>query len=154
MKKLLALVLPIACGQALIAQSQDAGPAATAEKLFQAMSAHDAAAARVLFTGDAGLTTVRPDGTITVVPREKWLQALGSSKEEWLERMWNTKVLEHGNMAVVWGDYDFHLGKQFSHCGVDSFNLVKSEGVWKIAGIFFTSEKTGCKPSALGAPSK
>jgi Domain of unknown function (DUF4440) len=132
----------------------NANPMATVQRLFDAMSAHDADAARALFTPEATLLTVRANGSTAVVPHEKWLEHLGGSKDAWLERMWNAKVLEHGSIAVVWAEYDFHLNGKFSHCGIDSVSLLKTTAGWKISGISFTSETSGCPPSPLGPPAK
>ncbi len=135
------------------AASDDAGtPAATVQRLFDAMAAHDAGAARALFTPEAALLAVRADGTAAVTPHEQWLAHLSASKDKWLERMWNPKVLEHGSIAVVWAEYDFHLNGKFSHCGIDSVDLLKTGAGWKISGVSFTRETSGCAPSPLGPP--
>lgn len=150
----LALLLSSMCCFAFGSTAPEPGPTTVVQGLFDAMSTHDVQAARGLFTSDAMLITLRPDGSAVSIPYEKWLEHLGTSKDKWLERIWDTKVLEHGSIAVVWGDYDFHLNGNFSHCGVDSFDLVKTQAGWKIAGIMFTTEKTGCAPSPLGPPKK
>ncbi len=118
------------------------------------MSAHDADAARALFAPDAMLYSVRPDGAAVATPHDKWIEHLGTSKDAWLERMWNPKLLEHGSIAIVWAEYDFHLNGKFSHCGVDSFNLLKTATGWKIAAVSDTREISGCSPSPLGPPPK
>ncbi len=55
-----------------------------------------------------------------------------------------------GGIAVVWAEYDFHLNGKFNHCGVDQVNLLKTGAGWKIMGIAYTSETSGCAPSPLG----
>lgn len=132
--------------------SDDGNPTRTVQRLFDAMSAHDAAAARELFTVDAMLLSVRGNGAASSMPYEKWVERLGASKDAWLERIWNPTVLEHGSIAVVWAEYDFHLNGKFSHCGVDSFSLLKTAAGWKIASIADTHEVSGCPASPLGEP--
>ncbi len=154
MRRFLILVAAICLLSFARAAAEESDPIGVAQRLFDAMSDHDAEAARALFTSEATLLTVRPDQTAVSVPHEKWLEHLGTSKDKWLERMWNPKVLAHGAIAVVWGEYDFHLNGQFHHCGVDSFDLVKTQAGWKIAGIMYTSETAGCSPSPLGPPKK
>jgi len=39
----------------------------------------------------------------------------------------------------------FYPGPKFSHCGYDSFQLVKLAGGWKIAHIIDTRRKEKCK---------
>lgn len=53
-------------------------------------------------------------------------------------------VMIRGPIAVVWGDYDFWIDGEFSHCGIDSVDLVKFEGDWKIANWMWTVEKDNC----------
>ena len=133
--------------------ASDAGtPAATVQRLFDAVTAHDVGAARDLFTPESALISVRTDGTAAVIPHEQWLNHLSESKDKWLERMWNPKVLEHGSIAVVWAEYDFHRNGKFSHCGIDSVDLLKTPTGWKISGISFTRETANCPQSPLGPP--
>ncbi|MBV8807091.1 MAG: DUF4440 domain-containing protein [Acidobacteriaceae bacterium] len=136
------------------AGSEDQSSTATVQRLFDAMSTHDADAARALFIPQASLFSVQPDGTAVAVPYEKWLEHLSASKDSWLERIWNPKVLEHESVAIVWAQYDFHLNGKFSHCGIDSFNLLKTAAGWKIAAVADTHEVSGCSPSPLGPPAK
>ena len=60
-------------------------------------------------------------------------------------------VLVHGPIALVWGEYEYWVDGNFSHCGIDAINLVKLEGKWKIANWSWTREKDGCPtdPSRL-----
>ena len=129
-----------------------AGPLATAQKLFDAMSKHDAAAAKALFADGAQLFSARPDGQITATPFDKFADGIAASKDALLERIWNPKVMEEGSVAVVWAEYDFHRNGTFNHCGIDSFSLVKGKDGWKIVAVSDTRITTGCKPSPLGPP--
>jgi hypothetical protein len=138
-----------------------AGPAtgeneaiATVQQLFDAMAAHNADATHALFTPGATLVAVRANGAVSTSTSEEFVAHVGTAKQPWLERMWNSKVLIHGGLAVVWADYDFHLNAKFSHCGVDSVTLVNISGGWKISGIAYTMETSGCAPSPLGPPKK
>jgi hypothetical protein len=132
--------------------AEDASPSALAQRLFDAMAAHDGAAAKALFTPDANLIAVAPDGKVTVTPIEKWTDRISSSKDKWLERMWSPKLQEHNAIATVWGEYDFHLNGKFTHCGIDTFTLVKTGGEWRIAALAFTRETSACPSSPLGPP--
>ena len=86
------------------------------------------------------------------ISQEEFAARLATTKDSgYLERMWNPKVNIRGSIANVWADYDFHLNGKFTHCGIDSFSLVKSGGTWKIAGIVYTVETAGCAPSPLDA---
>jgi hypothetical protein len=75
-----------------------------------------------------------------------FLKAVGSPHAEtWDERVQFERVLLDAELASVWAPYAFYLGSKFSHCGYDSFQLVKLAGGWKIAYIIDTRRKDKCK---------
>lgn len=43
--------------------------------------------------------------------------------------------------------FEFYIGDKFSHCGVNSFQLVKKDGDWKIFFIVDTSRQSNCVES-------
>lgn len=131
---------------------QAASPVDTAQSLFDAMLKHDGESSKTLFTPEATMTSVHTDGKATVTPFSKFLERIANSKDTLLERMWNPTVLEQGPLAVIWAKYDFHVNGKFHHCGVDTFNLVKTDAGWKIASVAWTSETSGCEASPLGPP--
>jgi hypothetical protein len=76
----------------------------------------------------------------------EFLQAVGTPHAEvWDERIRFEQVLIDANLASVWTPYQFYLGSKFSHCGYNSFQLVKMAGGWKIAHIIDTRHKEKCK---------
>ena len=121
------------------------------QKLFDAMAAHDSDAARAVTIPEGRVVGVGEKRTSNI-SQEEFAARLATTKDSgYLERMWNPKVNIRGSIANVWADYDFHLNGKFTHCGIDSFSLVKSGGTWKIAGIVYTVETAGCAPSPLDA---
>jgi len=50
-----------------------------------------------------------------------------------------------GPLASVWAPYTFYVGDTFSHCGVNFFQLARTEGGWKIIHIGYTVRKDNCK---------
>jgi Domain of unknown function (DUF4440) len=124
----------------------------TVQHLFDAMSAHDAEAARSVLIPEGRVSGVSASGKPTNVSQEDFAARLGTAKQKYLERMWNPKVQARNGIATVWAEYDFHLDGKFHHCGIDSFSLVKTPEGWRIAGIVYSVETTGCTPSPLGPP--
>jgi hypothetical protein len=49
-------------------------------------------------------------------------------------------------MAAVWTPYNFYYNGQFSHCGVNSFQVIRFKDGWKIQYIIDTRRRTGCNP--------
>ncbi|MBF9220650.1 nuclear transport factor 2 family protein [Hymenobacter ruricola] len=61
------------------------------------------------------------------------------------ERITFEQILIDANLASVWAPYEFYIGSKFSHCGYDSFQLVKLADGWKIAHVIDTRRKEKCK---------
>lgn len=76
---------------------------------------------------------------------EEFLANLKPDGHDYMER-WTGEptILIRGPIAVVWGEYQFWIDGEFSHCGVDAVDLVKVEGQWKIANFMWTVEQEGC----------
>ena len=128
------------------------GAVAAVQKLFDAMAAHDSEAARAVVIPEGRLYSTRPDGKLSGGTLEEFAARLSTRNEPMLERMWNPTVLVRGRIAQVWAEYDYYLSGKFHHCGIDSVSLIKGDDRWKIAGIVYTSEMSGCPASPLGPP--
>jgi hypothetical protein len=154
MKKfLLALILMFAVDASVAAQNtakQDAGQeaaAAVAHKLFEAMRAKSAEAIRALFMPEGQLVAVDKPRTgdglskTRVFTADAFARMISDAKApEFIERMPQTEVKIFGDMALVYGRYTFHVGDKFSHCGTNSFHLVRTADGWKIANAASTLE--------------
>jgi hypothetical protein len=149
-----AVILISLAGSVLAAQqpSEEKAVLAVVQRLFDAMASRDSAAAQQVLTAEGRYFSVRDTGAAVAVggaTNKEFADRLAGGKEEMRERMWNSKVLIHGRIAVVWTPYDFHRNRKFSHCGVDAFNLIKTAEGWKIAGFVYTVEPTGCPETPL-----
>jgi hypothetical protein len=60
------------------------------------------------------------------------------------ERITFDIVKVDGPLAIAWTPYKFYYKGQFSHCGVNSFQMVRFNGEWKIQYIIDTRRKQGC----------
>ena len=49
-------------------------------------------------------------------------------------------------LASVWMDYRFYVGECFSHCGVDTFHLVRTAEGWRIVDLADARRREGCTP--------
>jgi len=120
---------------------------AVAGKLFAAMRAKDATAIRSLFTPEGQLVAIdKPrDGKglskTRVFTAEGFAKLIAESKgPEFIETMARPEVRVFGDMALVFGSYTFYVGEKFSHCGTNSFQLVRGVDGWKIANAASTLE--------------
>lgn len=97
--------------------------------------------ARELDDGEAQFNVMSYDEVVSALTRP------GRNAKE---RSWDETVLIQGNIAVVWTPYDFHVDGVFSHCGIDSFQLIKQDGQWLISNSSWTLETENCPASPLG----
>lgn len=80
-----------------------------------------------------------------VASPEGWLKAVAQPKAQiWDERTWDYQLQFEDKLASVWMNYAFYIDKSFSHCGVNSFTLVKIDDVWKIIYIIDTRNRDNC----------
>lgn len=57
------------------------------------------------------------------------------------EKLLSFDIKIDGNMANAWTPYEFWFNDQFSHCGVNSFQLIKVDNTWKIFFLVDTRRK-------------
>jgi len=126
------------------------------QRFFDAMAARDEAAARAVVDPEGDFVSVRwtdeGERVVRRSPVEGFLENLGAGREVYLERMWDAEVRIHGPIADVWAPYDFHLDGELLHCGVDAFQLLRTDGGWVITGGIYTAEQDACAESPLGSP--
>ncbi len=132
------------------ASSEEAAVKDVIARLFKAMELGDSAMLRSTFHDHVTLGTVFSDKNGNTVLRNEssiaeFAKAVGTPhKEVWHEEIWDVKVQLDDNFAQVWCDYAFYIDKNFSHCGVDAFHLLKSKDGWKIFHLADTRRKAGC----------
>ena len=120
-------------------------------KLFDGMRAGDSAVVHSVFRDGVELHTSftnKNTGKPMLVNDElqPFLDAVGTPHDEvWDAVIWGEKVLVDGNLAMVWCDYAFYAGNNFSHCGVDAFMLNKDEEGWKIFHLTDTRRRANCE---------
>lgn len=78
-----------------------------------------------------------PDNFIGFIARE----AKGNADE----RITFDVVKVDGPLAIAWTPYNFYYKGKFSHCGVNSFQLVRFNGNWKIQYLIDTRRRQGCE---------
>lgn len=121
---------------------------AVVQQFFDALNASDAEAAREVLVADGQFYSVREgeDGPVTrAVTHAEFIASLARGGAAVHERMFDPTATVRGRLAVLWAPYDFHAEGEFSHCGVDAFSLVRSNEGWKIAGITYSVETSGCE---------
>ena len=144
--RVIAIVMAVRRGRNRAAQSSDAEQDAvlkTVQTFFDTMSAKDVEGARAILQPQGRFHAMRmrdgkPD--VRAFSNEEYFADLQASKQKMRERIWNPEVRVHGLIATFRAPYDFWIDGKFSHCGVDAFDLIKTEDGWKIAGGVYTLE--------------
>jgi len=121
------------------------------KQLLEALQKGDSALLHQAFTHDVTMAIFGTDKDGKAFARyesslEVLLKRAGTPHPEVdNEVIWDEKIFVEGNLAQVWANYAFYLGKKFSHCGVNAFHLTKENGSWKIFHLAFTRQREGCK---------
>ncbi len=118
-------------------------------RLFDGMRARDTAAMRALFHEPVAMRSVAVRQGQNVVEAdglEDWFKGLSSAPAGLLldERLGPPEIRVDGNLAMVWAYYEFYAGDKFSHCGVDSFQLGRTDAGWKILLLADSRRRAGC----------
>lgn len=129
--------------------TEDEEVLAVVERLFDGMRAADSLMVRSTLHPDARLVSVSEGEDGPVLRSETmggFVVAVGTPHAEvWDERTWDPEVRIDGRLATVWVPYAFYIGDEFSHCGVDAFQLFDGAEGWKIFQIADTRRRQGCE---------
>jgi len=149
---------PIAILLTILISSVSIGHAQTAEdsvkavinKLFDGMKNSDASSIKESFADSAILQTIgRSQDGKTVIRTDQvkgFVESIGRlAKGDADERIQFETVKIDGALAIVWTPYKFYYKGQFSHCGVNSFQLVRINGNWRIQYLIDTRRRQGCE---------
>jgi predicted alpha/beta superfamily hydrolase len=117
------------------------------DRLFAAMKAKNFDEIRAVFTPEGQLVAIdKPrDGKgiskTRVFTAESFAKTISEAKgADFIEKMLNKDVKISGDPGTVSGRYTFYVGEKFSHCGTNTFNLVRTEAGWRIANAASTLE--------------
>jgi hypothetical protein len=132
------------------AQGETEGVKAAVNLLFDGMRKGDSSLLMQAFAPGAVLQSIGQNREGATVVRTDSVAAFARQvatphSEAYDERIQFGAIHIDGNMASVWTPYKFYVGEKFSHCGVNSFQLVKFNGTWKIQYIIDTRRREGCE---------
>ena len=113
--------------------------------LFDAMRAKDAQKLTAQFTTDAILHRAQKDGTVTTTDIAKFAENVAKSSRYLDEHLLAYEIHQSGNLASVWTPFVFYLDKKLSHCGINSFQLVKQGDSWKIHYLIDNAFQGDCE---------
>lgn len=125
---------------------------AVAQAALDAINRGDMAAFTDLMVDEATtfrVTAGRP-GYEARTRAETRMQRIGRAVTE---RGFDATVHVAGPLAVVWLPYDLYVDGAWSHCGVDTFTLIRVDGGWKIVSLAWSVEQPpACAAHPDGPP--
>ena len=148
--KYFCLLICLAFCNCIQAQSADDSVRSAVNQLFTAMKDADSALLVSSFADSAILQTIIEKNGKVVVKTDAVgdfaAQVAKMEKNILDERIKFDVVRIDGALAMVWAPYQFYYKGKFSHCGVDSFQLIRINGKWKIQYLIDTRRRQGCNP--------
>ncbi|MCX6205054.1 MAG: hypothetical protein NTZ19_02230 [Bacteroidetes bacterium] len=122
---------------------------ATVNQMFLAMKNSDGQMLQSSFSDSAILQTIiKNKSGIATVKNESVADFVGQinkiGKGDADERIQFDLIKIDGDLAIVWTPYQFYYKGNFSHCGVNSFHLVRLANGWKIQYLIDTRRKNAC----------
>lgn len=142
MKKLL-VILVVCFAQNVIAQEADVKK--TIQIFFEGMQKGDTLKIKSVCK-DMVLQSVGENTkgtTLTTENTADFLKSIASIPNDIKieERLLDYKIQIDGSLAHAWTPYEFYVNGKLSHKGVNSFQLFKDKGTWKIIYIADTRRK-------------
>ena len=118
------------------------------DKVFAAVASGEADDWRAIQLAEGTTLSFRPDEkgdqSMRLESNEQAIQQ-EPTDDAYLERwIGEPTVMIREPIAVVWGEYEFFINGERSHCGVDVADVVKMDGEWKVANFMWTVEPDGC----------
>jgi uncharacterized protein YbaA (DUF1428 family) len=103
----------------------------------------------------AMLRWVYPDGRVTAtgtratssgLRQQSWAEFAQRIKPDaaFQETISDPAIEVDGDAAMVWAPFVVRVGGKVTNCGIDHFDLVRENGVWKVMNLTFSSRTTGC----------
>lgn len=150
MKPLLLLCLLLLLSFVGFSQTEEAAVKIPIQQLFEGMKKSDSAMVHQTLLVNSRLESIvkAKSGDISVRSDsfDGFLKSIGKATPGDLdERLSGMQIRIDGDLATAWTPYKFYYKGNFSHCGVNAFQLIKTASGWKILSIIDTRRKETCE---------
>lgn len=149
MRCFLILLTALVINETTFSQTTEDSVKAVINNLFAGMKNANADLFKTVFADSAVMQTIsRTKEGETVVLNEsvneftEFVSHLRKDSAD--ERITFETIKIDGTLAIAWTPYRFYHNGIFSHCGVNSFHLVRFNGICKIQYLIDTRRKQGC----------
>ena len=121
----------------------------TINTFFDAMRKGDSTVLRSVFSRGTILESIANDqngkAILSTKTADDLVKKIGTPHAEvYDERIVYGTIKIGGDLACVWTPYKFYLDDQFSHCGVNVLQLMRTTDGWKIIYIVYTIRNDNC----------
>ena len=152
MKKIYLILLGVLSLSTMNAQTTEDSVKNVVNRLFEGMKSADPDMIKKSFADSAILQTIGRDKEgKTIIRTSKAIDFANSVSRLPAgaadERIQFETIKIDGPLALVWTPYVFYYNGNFSHCGVNSFHLIRLNGEWKIQYLIDTRRKQDCEIS-------
>ncbi len=151
MKKI-SILIALCLSINIYAQNSDSEDVkAAVNHFFEAFHKQDTVALKTMTKGDIKLQSISVNkegkSILTESKYSQFLKSIASIPKDntFKEKLLDFNIKVDGNMANAWTPYEFWYNGNFSHCGVNSFQLIKEDDEWKIIYLVDTRRREGCK---------
>jgi len=149
MKYFFILLTVIIYGVTVKAQTAEDSVKAVINNLFSGMKNADAALLKSCFADSMVLQTISRDKEGKLVVKNEdpagFIDFVSKQKPGAADERISFETIKiDGPLAIVWTPYNFYFNGQFSHCGVNSFQVIRFSTGWKIQYLVDTRRRQGC----------
>ncbi len=148
-----AVLATLAAGNVVAGPEEDA-VIAVADRALEMITAEDSAGLAALMIEQAMVYVgVVQDGAYSVRTRTYAETRDRPIEVDLVERGWDPTVMVSGTIAVVWYPYDIYVDGEWSHCGIDVFNMIRTNDGWRIAVLQYNVQQPPeCEAHPDGPP--
>jgi len=108
------------------------------------MERRDADMASRVVIPEGVFVSVRPgsDGRdVRSFTNASWIEGLPNEQRRVRERFTGDPlVIVEGDVAVLWGAYEFEIDDEVTHTGIDVINFIRTDEGWRISGGVYSVE--------------
>ena len=146
------LLLTIIAGQSFATDQDDV--VAIADLALERITAEDSAGLADLMIEQAMVYVgIVEDGQYSVRTRTYADTRDRPFEVDLVERGWDPTVMVSGTIAMVWYPYDIYVDGAWSHCGIDIFNMIRTNEGWRIAVLQYNVQQPPeCEAHPDGPP--
>lgn len=118
---------------------------------FEAFHKQDTLALRSMVKGDINMQSIASynegNSVLTESSFGEFLKNIAGIPKDMTfeEKLLDFNIQIDGSMANAWVPYEFWYSGKMSHCGVNSFQLMKDDNKWKIIYLIDTRSRKNCK---------